>query len=590
MKPRASARGVRVCLILLLAAILPLSLPEPAAARNQADPQDFFGIVGRDPWYEYNTNPEQFPNDVNRTFLDNLNAGMAEMGARWVRIEFHAEYDEPIGPGRIDWSKHDWYVRDSAPRHGLKILAVLGSGILADLDKTYQFKHINDRPGQDGTNTYSRAFVQRTHEILEHYGDAIPAYEILNEPNANQLLHWETNGREKAVNPDIYGQIATEIYTTEKPAHPGVQFIVGSLLYDAADGDDEHLEWLREVYESPAVTRYRDQHGRYPWDGVSIHPYYLSPPEVLAHLQELRALQEEYGDTTGIWVTEIGWPAAPAEWTSFGIMDPTASEREQVDYLYGVYTTLRDQAPYVERVFWFKYEDFGGGGTYANWGLVRLRDSSFRYGPDATPWPRKPAFSVYQALARPDRAPTAPVPAPPDVGPRVRYFPETGHTLRDPFLRYWETNGGLAQFGFPLTEVFFVQGRAVQYFERARFEYWPELRGTPHEVQLGLLGRYVTRGRTFLAAAPPAQPEPGRIYFPQTGHYLSYGFKDYWERNGGLAVFGYPISEEFTENGYTVQYFERARFEWHPEYRGTPFEVLLGHLGREVLSNPGWYR
>ncbi len=30
-----------------------------------------------------------------------------------------------------------------------------------------------------------------------------------------------------------------------------------------------------------------------------------------------------------------------------------------------------------------------------------------------------------------------------------------------------------------------------------------------------------------------------------------------------------------------MQYFERARFEYHPEYAGTPYEVLLGLLGRE---------
>jgi hypothetical protein len=49
-------------------------------------------------------------------------------------------------------------------------------------------------------------------------------------------------------------------------------------------------------------------------------------------------------------------------------------------------------------------------------------------------------------------------------------------------------------------------------------------------------------------------------------------------------MFGYPISEEFTEGGYIVQYFERARFEWHPENTGTSYEVLLGLLGREVYD------
>ncbi len=33
-----------------------------------------------------------------------------------------------------------------------------------------------------------------------------------------------------------------------------------------------------------------------------------------------------------------------------------------------------------------------------------------------------------------------------------------------------------------------------------------------------------------------------------------------------------------------VHYFERARFEWHPENAGTPYEILLGHLGTEMLA------
>ena len=59
---------------------------------------------------------------------------------------------------------------------------------------------------------------------------------------------------------------------------------------------------------------------------------------------------------------------------------------------------------------------------------------------------------------------------------------------------------------------------------------------------------------------------------------------------GGLAVFGYPLTEEFAEvsaedgQPYTVQYFERARFEHHPEHAGTAYEVLLGHLGRALAA------
>jgi len=41
---------------------------------------------------------------------------------------------------------------------------------------------------------------------------------------------------------------------------------------------------------------------------------------------------------------------------------------------------------------------------------------------------------------------------------------------------------------------------------------------------------------------------------------------------------------------YTVQYFERARLEYHPENAGTPYVVLLGLMGTEVLNTDGWYR
>lgn len=36
---------------------------------------------------------------------------------------------------------------------------------------------------------------------------------------------------------------------------------------------------------------------------------------------------------------------------------------------------------------------------------------------------------------------------------------------------------------------------------------------------------------------------------------------------------------------YRVQYFERARLEYHPQYAGTPYEVQLGLLGTALLRN-----
>ncbi|MCS7294528.1 MAG: hypothetical protein NZ761_03935, partial [Dehalococcoidia bacterium] len=187
---RGSRWGLRLVVVLAVLACPFASWPVPSvvAVRDAEARAEFFGIVGRDPWYEFNTDPERYPMDLNRTFLETMMAEMRSLGARWVRIEFHAEYDTAPGPGRIDWDKHDWYLFDLAPRYEMKVLAVLGAGILADVDPVYAFSRINEVPDREGRNRYTRAFVERTAEIVGRYGPALGAVELLNEPNANELL------------------------------------------------------------------------------------------------------------------------------------------------------------------------------------------------------------------------------------------------------------------------------------------------------------------------------------------------------------------------------------------------------------------
>ena len=175
------------------------------------------------------------------------------------------------------------------------------------------------------------------------------------------------------------------------------------------------------------------------------------------------------------------------------------------------------------------------------------------------------------------------------------FFAETGHTLGYAFRVFWDHGGGLAIFGYPLTEVFIEDGRPVQYFERARLEWHADL----GVVQAGHLGKWAAQGRTdHPAFAPqPGAHYAGQIYFPETQHTLGGLFRQYWERNGSLPVFGFPLSEEFLEvnpqdgKTYTVQYFERARFEYHPELPAK-YRVSLGHLGKQYLDAmqpaPAW--
>ena len=96
----------------------------------------------------------------------------------------------------------------------------------------------------------------------------------------------------------------------------------------------------------------------------------------------------------------------------------------------------------------------------------------------------------------------------------------------------------------------------------------------------------------------PVAPVPSnrtQTFFPETQHLLHGEFKPYWEKHGGLPIFGYPISEDFSEAGsdgqsYTVQYFERFRFELHPA-NPAPYNVQLSRLGDLTLQRQGrnWF-
>ncbi|MBI3974351.1 MAG: PQQ-binding-like beta-propeller repeat protein [Chloroflexi bacterium] len=212
-------------------------------------------------------------------------------------------------------------------------------------------------------------------------------------------------------------------------------------------------------------------------------------------------------------------------------------------------------------------------------------------GPTPTPVPAVTATPVPTATPTPTPKPTDRA----DPLPGALYFFETGHNVRGAFLDFFNRFGGLEQFGYPRTEELLEDGRTVQYFQRARFEYFPQYTGTPYEVQLQLLGDVVTAARRPFPTSAPLEDTETQRHFPETQHTVRGIFLRYFDTHGGLWRFGYPISEELQEQNndgtgrtYTVQYFQRARLEYHPELAGTPYEVQLGLLGDQVLRERGW--
>jgi iron complex transport system substrate-binding protein len=138
----------------------------------------------------------------------------------------------------------------------------------------------------------------------------------------------------------------------------------------------------------------------------------------------------------------------------------------------------------------------------------------------------------------------------------------------------------------------------MQYFERAVFEAHPE-NDAPYDVLLSLLGTFQYTKLHPQGVAEATASTDNAITFPETGMTVGGKFRAYWESHGGVAQQGFPISNEFQEkspldgNTYTVQYFERAVFEDHPE-NAAPNDVLLSQLGtfeyqdRTSLSFVDW--
>jgi hypothetical protein len=144
--------------------------------------------------------------------------------------------------------------------------------------------------------------------------------------------------------------------------------------------------------------------------------------------------------------------------------------------------------------------------------------------------------------------------------------------LCEPFLGYWERNGALARFGYPISpvqeEVLGSWVGDVQYFERRRMEHHTELAGTPYEVLLGLLGQTLRQ-----VSALDACPTP--IYAPWRAAFTSLSF-------GGALGCPLPAEEGVA---MATQPFEGGQMIWVD--RGAQGRTIIVELrGRAEPTAP----
>jgi hypothetical protein len=158
------------------------------------------------------------------------------------------------------------------------------------------------------------------------------------------------------------------------------------------------------------------------------------------------------------------------------------------------------------------------------------------------------------------------------------FFPETGHWVSGTFFQFYKgVDDPLLVFGNPITEQFTdpTNGMMTQYFQRARLDQVNRSDGAA--IEIAPLGSLLYEEGAAVATTPSNSPTCH--FFPATGKKVCYAFEQFYQKHKGQIYFGNPVSEMMEVNGQIVQYFERARMEWHAE---RPFgeRVVLSDLGR----------
>lgn len=164
-----------------------------------------------------------------------------------------------------------------------------------------------------------------------------------------------------------------------------------------------------------------------------------------------------------------------------------------------------------------------------------------------------------------------------------KYFAETGHNIKGEFLKFYNSNpNALSIFGYPITEEFTTKdGLTIQYFQRVRFELSPQLPEGQRVVLTPI-------GSVIYVAQEPMSVSGNALACRKfsTGFEVCYDFLAFFDKYGGVAQFGNPISSFEYRDNKIVQYFEKARFEWQPG-RPEAQRVVLSDLGRIYFDKLG---
>ncbi|MFV9503473.1 MAG: hypothetical protein AB4911_02790 [Oscillochloridaceae bacterium umkhey_bin13] len=432
-------------LLIVLALLFPVAPPPTTSAFADDPPAPppldpaRIGVVVRDPWYEFGTNP-RFPGQANQAAQDQMGQLLAAAGARWVRLEFIVELS--AGDFQAQIARNDYFINEVAPRYGLQVLGLLAFR-LVDVDPrdpsergliSNQFLPESQTPYGGGVNQYMHNWLDRALWIMQRYQGRVAAYEVFNEPNRLAVVGGFRGG--EGIAPERVATLHTKLYrcfkqnqcdhrSSDPTWRADVQLLIGGLHPRGSDlilGPTgpalSDRDYLRRMVISAAFRSYQTSFGRLPFDGIGYHPYPAEIVVTLANLDdEIERINQRLDEVRGelrttlaslepsaaehpFWITELGYNAAY----------PGQSEAGQVAFLRAIFTTIATR-PDVATLFWFKYEDFppASGPNAQRWGLVHIPFSEGTagatcpggacYNPDGVPSQLRPSFWALRELA-----------------------------------------------------------------------------------------------------------------------------------------------------------------------------------------------
>ncbi len=542
---------LRVALFFVLTVALLPTLSQQSALDAGASPIPHRSFFGMD---LYVTGQER---DKNEKFAM-LNAA-TDLGVKWSREEMSWANLEPYEKGNYNWGSFDPWVNELL-RRDIHVVAAIqttpswASGISTDQPDWYW--HVPKNP-QD--------FVDFVAAAAQHYAGKIDTWEIWNEPDVEITFKCDGCNR-----PAVYAQMLAGSYAAIKQANPNATVLIGGLSIH--DYHNAGMAFLDQVVAASG--------GKLNFDVLSIHPYLpdripesTDPKTVVQNFpyrldMSYKWLQAHGAPNKEIWVTEDGYSTCnPCG--NLGV-----SEEEQARRLVRLHM-LAMSAPNITQFDYFQAKDKFNSPPADMFGNMAIMRNDLS---------EKPAYVAYRVMAIQMEGATYTGPGLLMRAVENRWQPQFDrYHLK--FTKPGKNMSVIWKIGPPETVTLPLSQSSVQVISSRGDKLDAPMKNGAITLQISEDPVYVVESN----ATPVGTLDEATDNSSPTGFRASQRFSPYWQNNGGISLFGYPISGERMEKSqtdgktYIVQWYERARFEYHPENAGTPNEVLLGLLGVQLV-------